>query len=98
MHGNYRRLTWWEKLFALFGRNKGIHKAPRGGDPFPTGPLPMYERDPFAHMALNPPPPQRRYPRGPNPYPTAPNAETMVDLQALTGRPYLNPILTGSER
>jgi hypothetical protein len=74
----------------LFGR--------MGGDPRPY-PREPYRHDPFAHMALTPPPPQRRYPRGAYPYAAAPNAQTMVDMRALdAGRPYLNPVLKGGER
>jgi hypothetical protein len=56
MHGNHRRpgrRSWLVAVFAtvvrLFRRSRGIHNAPRGGDPFPTGPTPVYHRAPEGH-------------------------------------------------
>lgn len=100
MHGihrrrRFRRFTWLlAALLRMLRPTTGMHNAPRGGDLFPTGPAPVQEgvfyREVYGWMALDPSVP----PRGVHPYPDI----TVVDLPAVSGRPYLNPVLTGGER
>jgi hypothetical protein len=94
-----RMAEWVSALVRLVRRNRGLHSAPRGGDPFPTGPQETYrEEDPFGWMAgpeLPPLPPGGRL----HPYPRT--DDTRFDLPVVPvypARPYLNPILNGSER
>jgi hypothetical protein len=90
MHGTHqrpKRRSLRAFLAGLLRRRRGMHNAPRGGDPFPTGPMDRYAPDPYARMARKDQPP---LPRGARYHPYRSNDLTMVDLPAVSARPYVD--------